>query len=78
MDIFTWPHNRQYHPPAPMIELEFHRGGKQRQALRLLALVDSGADTTIIPFDILDRIGARPIGPASLRSFMGEIRIVEF
>ncbi|MDE0630938.1 MAG: hypothetical protein F4Y84_18525 [Caldilineaceae bacterium SB0665_bin_25] len=58
MTIVTFDYDSSFVPSAPVLEIEidgYNRGmGKQR----ILALIDSGADATLIPTTILETVGA--------------------
>ncbi len=56
--IYTYEYNSDYNPAMPIVEIEIGRG-LANPSLNLKALVDSGADATIIPTDYLQEIGAR-------------------
>ena len=58
MSVVTFAYDTIYDPAAPIIEIEIdgydiHLGQRQ-----LRAMVDSGADATMIPIQILDAVGA--------------------
>jgi predicted aspartyl protease len=59
-----------YYPSAPVVEIEI---GVTRTEPRVtvLALVDSGADGTIIPIHYLQQIGALPVGRKWMRGVRG-------
>lgn len=58
MTIVTFDYDSSFVPSAPVLEIEidgYNRGmGKQR----ILALIDSGADATLITTTILETVGA--------------------
>ena len=56
--IYTDDYGRQYDPPIPQVEITISRLQGQN-GLTLTAIVDSGADATIIPIAYLRRIGAQ-------------------
>ncbi len=68
------PYNTMYDPPAPIcdITLETVEGAR----VTLAALIDTGADATLIPIPHLLGIGARRVFEMGLRSQWGERRIV--
>ncbi|MFQ5614976.1 MAG: hypothetical protein ACE5GO_00710 [Anaerolineales bacterium] len=64
------PYDPAHSPPFPAFEvmLKLPEGGKTDP---LLALIDTGADATIIPQPALDELGARPEGDGFLRDQWG-------
>ena len=42
-----------------------------------LALVDSGADGTLVPVDLLDEIGARLVGAARIKGILGDSQVAD-
>ena len=75
--VATYAYSRAYSPPAPVIEVEAQSPGRAQPGRRLLALVDSGADATLIPIDVLEDVGARYVGDAVVRGLMGERHTVD-
>jgi predicted aspartyl protease len=70
-----YPYSRDYYPPAPIIEVTFVTAAESLRVGPLPpALVDSGADGTIVPIDFLDRIHAPSTTEMSIRSHWGESR----
>ena len=67
--IYTHEYDTEYAfgPALPIVEVTIspidgtHNGGEMR------ALIDSGADATIIPIDILNKIDADKVGRAQMR-----------
>lgn len=53
-----YPHLTQYAPPIPAIELTLHTSSSQSSVGPLSALVDTGADITLIPLIHLEQLGA--------------------
>lgn len=56
--VFTYDYNSTYIPSMPTVGIYIGRSGN-RPTQELQALVDSGADATIVPLSILRQIGAR-------------------
>jgi predicted aspartyl protease len=68
------PHLDDYHPPMPALEI---RLGYPEEPLRLgpiVAIVDTGADGTLVPQTWLDEISAPLVDEVRLRSHWGEWR----
>ena len=60
--VYTYNYDATYNPAMPMAEIIIGRA-MSGPSLSLLALVDSGADATLIPISYLRQISAN--GPAS-------------
>ncbi len=67
--IYTHEYDTEYAsgPPLPIVDVTIlsidnnHGSGEAR------ALIDSGADTTIVPLNILNNVGAEKVGRAQMR-----------
>jgi predicted aspartyl protease len=70
----SYPYLTNYYPPIPALEI---RIGYPTEALAtgpLEAIVDTGADGTLIPQALLDDIGAPLVDEVRMRSQWGESR----
>jgi len=65
-----------YYPPAPVIDVTFITAAEYLRTQSFVALVDSGADATIVPIRYLDEIHAPPTVEMIARSQWGERRRV--
>lgn len=70
-----YPYHNSYFPPLPSLEvvLQSPEGNRTEP---LTVLVDTGADTTIVPTTYLVRLGTNPFEDGFLRSQWGERRPV--
>lgn len=68
----TYRYSRNYYPPAPVIEVMFVTAAENLRVGPLPALVDSGADGTIVPVNYLNDIHAPSTIEMSIRSQWGE------
>lgn len=70
MAIHTFDYDATYSPAAPVVEIEVtsdHPG-----ATRVIsALIDSGADATLLPKDLLTQLRAQPVDVRILRTVTG-------
>jgi predicted aspartyl protease len=57
-NIYTYEYDNDYNPAMPVVDIEIGRA-MSTASLTLQALVDSGADATIIPINSLQEISAR-------------------
>ena len=69
--LYTYPYSRNYQPAMPVIEVGLDKGGQREPGVLRLALVDSDADGTLIPVDLLEEIGARLVGAARDQEHLG-------
>lgn len=71
MKLYTFPYSEAYWPPMPIVDLGVGRPGREKIDLTITALVDSGADGTLIPIDVLEEVGAGYVGEAHMRGIFG-------
>ena len=71
MKLYTYPYSNGYSPAMPVVELGVSRPGSRQPAQTLVAVLDSGADGTLIPIDVLEAVGARYVGEAVIRGLTG-------
>ncbi len=64
----SFPYSYDYQPPAPVVAVTVRWRDQQ---LNLSALVDSGADATMLPADVLQRIGAEYVESRRVRGISG-------
>jgi len=69
-----YPYSTEYLPAAPVMEIRLGAPGTEPSSGFLKALVDTGADATIVPIPHLRQIKAKKIDQAILRSQWGERR----
>jgi predicted aspartyl protease len=68
--VYSYDYDSSYIPAMPIVELQIGRP-EAEPAFDLLAIIDTGADATIIPVAILEQIGARKIGKTWMRGTTG-------
>ncbi len=71
-----FPYDKRYSPPAPVIEIQLAAPGEEPKTERLPALIDTGADGTLIPEGYLETADAIAVGDALLSGILGENRQV--
>lgn len=64
------PHNRRYRPPFPTLQVVLRTD--QTQSDVRAALVDSGADGTLVPINLLEGLGAPESGDVILATHFGD------
>ena len=75
--LYTYPYSRSYQPAMPVVAIGLGRGGRTEPGKSHEALIDSGADGTLVPVDILEEIGARLVGAARIRSVLGDSQVAD-
>jgi predicted aspartyl protease len=70
------PYLKSYTPPTPALEITL-RLPESHSLEPIKALIDTGADATIVPMHIIQQLGPQSIETAYLRSPWGERRAVE-
>lgn len=64
-----------YEPPFPVLEVTIHFDDELTEPLP--ALLDSGADASLVPVTLLDQLGAFEAEQATLRTHLGEALLVQ-
>ena len=73
--MIAFPYDASYEPPLPVCDVILSAESTGRQT-QLTAIIDTGADGTIVPVRYLEEIGARRVFETGLRSQWGERRTV--
>lgn len=76
MNRLDFSYNENYFPAMPVMELEVD-GYSDRASVLLTALIDSGADGTMIPIDILEAVDALFEDTVHMRGVLGESELVD-
>ncbi len=71
-----FPYNIDYFPPAPAVDIFLGKADESFKIGPLSALVDSGADGTVVPARYLGEFQAEIADRKIIRSHWGEARIV--
>ncbi len=74
--VYTYEYDTTYHPSIPMIDLAIGIPLSDPD-FELTAIVDSGADATMIPQHYLQQLGARRSRKAIMRGVTGEQNLVD-
>ena len=72
----NYPYSRNYHPPAPVVEVTLVSAAENLRVGPLPGFVDTGADGTLVPTPYLDEIHAPTTAEVAIRSQWGERRRV--
>lgn len=68
---------RSYDPPMPVLDIGVSRPGSDTPSATIEALVDTGADGTLLPLDVLEQTGAVFVDRAFLRGITGQRQAVD-
>mgnify|MGYP001820163023 FL=1 len=74
--MIEFPYDGSYSPPVPVCQVSFSVARTGQSIGPLSAILDTGADGTLVPQRYLDAIGARRVMETGLRSQWGERRVV--
>ena len=76
--IHTQEYDRwSFDPPMPVLDIGLSRPGGQTFSAAVAAVIDTGADGTLIPIDLLDLIDAPQVDRAYLRGITGDRQPVD-
>ena len=76
MNVYSYDYDFTYIPSAPVVEIRV-TNGQSAPSVALLALIDTGADATMIPISILERLNLEPIDSRFLRTVTGMRSVVD-
>jgi predicted aspartyl protease len=68
----SFVYDSSYDPAMPVALIGLSRSGQAEPTVQLTAWLDSGADATMIPLDILQAAGARYMERRRLRGVVGD------
>ncbi len=68
----SYDYDSSYEPAALVIPVGLGPSGEAIARQEIIALVDSGADATMIPVDVLTAAGARYVEQRQMRGVVGE------
>lgn len=71
---YTYDYSDAYDPPMPIMAVGVSLPKRSSAELTVSALLDSGSDGTLLPIDLLESIGAKPVGPARVHGLWGGSR----
>lgn len=69
--ILSFDYDQGYDPSAPFIEISIDGYNPAHDPMTVTAFVDSGADGTMLPVDMLEAIDAEYVGTVILRGTAG-------
>lgn len=74
--VYTFDYDTTYSPPIPAVELRIGPA-LEEAVIGLKAVVDSGADATLVPVQFLQQLGARRSRKAWMRGTTGNRVLVD-
>jgi len=77
MKIYSYAYSGHYDPAAPAVEIEVRGPGLNSKVMRLTALIDSGADATMLPIQVLRAVGAKHVETRYIRGVTGARQLAE-
>ena len=77
MKILTFDYNRTYFPSAPFVTVKVNNYDGDADSVVVQAQLDSGADATMLPISVLEKVGARFEATHIARDFSGSSHTVD-
>lgn len=77
MSVLTYPYDSAYNPAFPVIEIEVDGYSQVHGRQRITALVDSGADGTMLPHEVLQMVGATYEDSVQMKGITGGVQTVD-
>jgi len=66
----TWNYSFAFEPPSPVVDVDLYLPWEESSQILTRSLqVDSGADMTGVPMEVLSTLGARPVNVLSVFDF---------
>ena len=72
----SFPHRKDHFPPIPALVVGLRAPDGDQSQGALPAVIDTGADITLVPLALLEQIGAPEMDEVRLRSHWGETTTV--
>lgn len=69
--ISSFPYDNSYDPAAPVVRIGLSPSGADNPRQQLIALLDSGADASMFPSNVLTAAGARIVEQRQMRGVVG-------
>jgi predicted aspartyl protease len=74
MNVVSFDYDTSYSPPAPFLPIAVDGYDPDKPSLSVAAFVDSGADGTMLPEDILQAVGAEYEDTVQMRGSVGGVQ----
>jgi len=72
--VFAFDYNTSYEPPAPFLPIAVDGYDEAKPPIIVMAFVDSGADGTMLPLEVLQAVGAEYEDSVRLRGTAGSVQ----
>lgn len=72
--LFSFDYDRSYGPPAPFLPVAVDGYDAANPPIHVAAFVDSGADGTLLPIDLLQAVGAEYEDTVLLHGMVGGVQ----
>ena len=72
-----YPYDDRYDPPLRAVEVALRHPDGDRATWQSTGLLDTGADGTLVPSEVLWHISSPAVAEAQIRSHWGEPRVVQ-
>jgi hypothetical protein len=74
--MIRYAYNRQVEPPAPFVHVTIRRPGPGQASDERPAQIDTAADRTVIPGDLVGQLGLVPLDELPVAGFGGPVLLV--
>ena len=71
MIVYSHEYSSEYYPSAPVVEVAVRHVQRANPEIIVTALVDCGADASMIPVNVLRAVGAKRLGKRQVRGISG-------
>ena len=74
--MIRYAYNRQVEPPGPFVHVSFRCPDTGQTINNLPAQIDTAADRTVIPGDLVERLGLVPLDELPVAGFGGQVFLI--
>ncbi len=75
-NVYSYNYLQAYSPAMPIVEVSLSASAPQTSEITIEAILDTGADASLIPVSVLTSMGARYTSQARLRGITGDTQWV--
>ena len=76
MSSHSYDYSRDYLPSAPIVDLQVFSYDTTIQPIQVSAFIDSGADGTMVPINILRSLNAQHVGQKLMRGVINDVSLI--
>ncbi|MCB9152784.1 MAG: retroviral-like aspartic protease family protein [Caldilineae bacterium] len=77
MNVVNFIYGGSYYPPAPVVDITVRGTDPESSEVRMKALIDTGADASMLPLQALQAVGAKHMETRFIRGITGARQAVE-